>query len=215
MNPGYLSWLLMVISIILFASGWKDVLMSGMTSKVILLFFVSTLVCMQVNFTFPNGKFSLWVAVLLTGGLFTLWRLEGLINKLHAISVAILISSISLFMQETAYMFPSLVFGSMELTMALIIGILVAMTIKSPSVQVAVLSIGLVLSEVYYVYIHSKQTGIELGSLKLLDRWWLHIFIARGLSTLTKYIFLAGRQSLISIKNRIRLNLKKKLGSKE
>ncbi len=38
MNPGYLSLLLMVVTLILFASGWKDIIMRGITSKVILLF---------------------------------------------------------------------------------------------------------------------------------------------------------------------------------
>lgn len=38
MNPGYLSWLLMIITIILFVSGWKDFLLRGITSRVILLF---------------------------------------------------------------------------------------------------------------------------------------------------------------------------------
>ncbi|NHN28743.1 hypothetical protein [Paenibacillus agricola] len=215
MNPGYLSWLLMVISLILFASGWKDILMRGMTSRVILLFFVSFLIGIPLFVTVPGGRVSLWLLILLGYAGLVLWKLDRLVNKLHVISVGILVGSLSFFMQETVYLFSSLVLGSLELTMALVVGLLVVMTLKLPSVQIAMLTVGLSLGEFFYLYIHQKHTGMELGSLKLLDRWWLNVFITRGLSMVMRGIFLAGKQSLAFVTAIIKLSLKNKLGNKE
>jgi hypothetical protein len=200
---------------ILFASGWKDILMRGMTSRVILLFFVSWFIGMRLFLAVPGGSFSLWVAFLLVYAVVVLWKLDGMIHKLYAISVGVLIGSLSFFMQEMVYMIPSMIFGSLELTMALMIGLLVVATIKLPSVQVAVLSMGLVLGDLYFLYIHRKHAGMDFGSLKLLDRWWLNVFVTRGLSIVMVYTLLAGKYGIISITNTVKSSLKKKLGNGE
>jgi hypothetical protein len=215
MNPGYLSWLLMVISMILFASGWKDVLMRGMTSRVILLFFVSWLIGLSLVISIPGGRVALWILVLVVLLSIVFWRIEGIVQKLHAISVGVLMGSISFFMQETIQLLPSLVFGNSELTAALVIGILAVTTIKLPSVQIASVSLGLLLGEVFFLYLHRKHVGLEFGSWKLQDRWWLTVFVTRGLSIGMSYVFLVGKYSVGGIAGVIKAGLKKRSGSRD
>lgn len=210
MNPGYLSWLLMIITIILFVSGWKDFLLRGITSRVILLFFVLWIIGNCLVISLPFGTLAVWVPVLLIMVIFILWRLPGaLYHKLHIISVGALMGSLSFFMQETVQLMPASIYGNLELAMALSIGVLAVITIKHPAAQIAAISIGLLLGEGYIIYINKRHVGIELGSLRLQDRWWLTLVVTRSLSIGLMYAFLAGKHGIISMTNVIKAGVKK------
>jgi hypothetical protein len=210
MNPGYLSWLLMVISVILFASGWKEVLIRGITSKVILLFFVSWFIGMSFTFAIPGGSIAFSVVILLfiIGG--ALWQVNGIMLKLHAISIGILLGSVSFFMLETVQMTPVLLYRSPELSMALFIGLLAAVSIKLPSVQLASVSIGLLLGEAYFRYMHRRHVGLELGSLLFQDRWWLTVYMTRILSIMIICMLKIVRSGLSRMTSGMKSGLKNK-----
>ncbi|SFK92204.1 hypothetical protein SAMN03159341_102165 [Paenibacillus sp. 1_12] len=210
MNPGYLSWLLMIITMILFASGWKDLLLKSVPSKVILLFFVTWIIGTYLVIPLPLGTLAVWVPVLLLWVICILWRLPGaLLSKLHIVSVGALMGSLSFFMQETVQLMPASIYGNMELVMALAIGVLAVTTIKLPSAQIAAVSIGLLLGEGYFLYISRRHFSMELGSLTLQDRWWLTLVVTRSLSIGLMYTLLAGKHGIIGMKNVIKASVKK------
>lgn len=208
MNPGYLSILLLVVSLILFASGWTDFLMRGITSKVILLFFVSWLGTMELWITLPGVRIGLWVAVVAILILGVVWRCRGIMYKMHVLSVGILLGSVSFFLQETIHLFPSMVFGSIELSMAIVVGFLVSSLIKLPAVQLAALSLGLLLGEAYFRYVHKSHIGFQLGTAILQDRWWLTVYMTRGISLLLGSLVMISKRSMswvaAEIKKRVR-----------
>ncbi|MCR8634443.1 hypothetical protein [Paenibacillus radicis (ex Xue et al. 2023)] len=196
MNPGYLSLLFLVVSLILFASGWMDYFMRGITSKVILLFFVSWLVTMEIVITLPHVRIGLWTIVLAVLIVAVLWRSHGLMYKLHVLSVGILLGSVSFFLQETIHLFPSMVLGSVELSMALLIGFLISSLIKVPAVQLAAVSLGLLLGEAYFRFLHKGQIEFQLGTTMLQDRWWLTVYVMRGMSLLLAGMLLMSKKSV-------------------
>ncbi|MCS7462449.1 hypothetical protein N0M98_20210 [Paenibacillus doosanensis] len=196
MNPGYLSLLLMVVALILFASGWKDIIVRGITSKVILLFFVCWLVASQLTVPAAGGRVNLCVAVLLFFAAYTLWTMRGFVYRLHMLSVGALLGSLCFFMQETIHLIPALFLGGTEVSIALIIGLLASVLIQIPSVQLAALSIGLLLAELYRGYLHQDYAGLQIGYQSFQDRWWLTVFMSRSLSLITGFGLLACKKSV-------------------
>ncbi|TDF99328.1 YphA family membrane protein [Paenibacillus piri] len=208
MNPGYLSFVLLVVSLILYASGWTDFLMRGITSKVILLFFILWIVSMETSVSLMQIRVSLWAVMLLAIAAVVLWRSHGILHKLHLVSAAVLIGSVSFFLQETIHLMPALVLGSAELSAALLIGLLVSALVKLPAAQLAVISIGLLLGETYYRYVHKGHLEFHLGSALLQDRWWLTVYAARMLSVMLACLVLISRKSLLWIVSGIRKRIR-------
>jgi hypothetical protein len=204
MNPGYLSIVLLVVSLILFASGWTDFLMRGITSKVILLFFISWLVTMEGQITLEHAHIGLWIAVPALASIAIVVRSSGIMHRLHIVSAGLLLGSVTFFLLETIHLIPSLLLGSVELTMALLSGLLISALIKLPAVQLAVVTIGLLLGEAYFRFVHKDLIGFQLGTADLQDRWWLTLYVTRLVSLLLASIALLCRKSIRFIAAEIR-----------
>lgn len=204
MNPGYLSLLLMVVTLILFASGWKDIIMRGITSKVILLFFISWLISMNLSLTIAGGRVSLCFGVLLLTICYVLWRVHGIVYRLHLLSVGALLGSISFFMLETIHLVPKLILGSSEISMALVLSVLISLLTRQPAAQIASLSIGLILAEMYHGYLHRNYLGFQLGFQTFQDRWWLTLFMTRLITLLLTLSIQACKKSVIWVSEGIR-----------
>jgi hypothetical protein len=204
MNSGYLSLLFIVISLILFVSGWKDVLVRGITTKVILLFFVSWLIGMETAAIFPLGRIGLWVFVLLAMIVAVIYRSEGILFKMHVLSVGVLLGSISFFLLETIHLIPSMILVSTEISMAIVIGLLASAMFKDTAVQLAAVSIGLLLGETFFRFVHRDHISFQLGSANLQDRWWLTVYTTRGISLLVACMILISKKSFDWLSSSIR-----------
>ncbi|PZE21964.1 hypothetical protein [Paenibacillus xerothermodurans] len=196
MNAGYLSLLFLVVSLILLASGWKDLLVRGITTKVILLFFVCWIASMQLSLVLPGARIGLWVVVLFAVIACVVYRCRGRLLKLNILSVGMLLGSVSFFLLETIHLLPSIMIGSTELSMALLIGLLVSAIFRSASVQIAVVSLGLLIGESLFRLAHREHMAFHLGSAVLQDRWWLTIYTTRGISLLIASVVLVLTRSV-------------------
>ncbi|MGQ5394986.1 hypothetical protein ACT8ZS_29650 [Paenibacillus sp. M.A.Huq-84] len=151
---------------------------------------------MEIVITLPHVRIGLWTIVLAVLIVAVLWRSHGLMYKLHVLSVGILLGSVSFFLQETIHLFPSMVLGSVELSMALLIGFLISSLIKVPAVQLAAVSLGLLLGEAYFRFLHKGQIEFQLGTTMLQDRWWLTVYVMRGMSLLLSGMLLMSKKSV-------------------
>jgi len=122
---------------------------------------------------------NLSVAILGVLIVYVIWRAHGWLYKLHIVSAGALLGSISFFMLETIHLVPGWILGGTELSMALLIGALVSGLTRLPAVQLAVVSIGLLLAELYCGYLHRDYIGIQLGFPAFQDRWWLTVYTTR------------------------------------
>lgn len=204
MNPGYLSLLLMVVTLILFASGWKDLLVRGITSKVILLFFISWFIATKFSLTLKGGKINFCIAVLCILIICVLWRAHGWLYRIHILSAGALLGSIYFFMLETIHLVPAWIMGSTEISMALLIGALVSGLTRLPAVQLASVSIGLLLAELYRGYMHRDFAGFQLGFPLFQDRWWLTVYMTRICSLLLASAMFACKKSVHWVTDGIR-----------
>ncbi|MCZ8520556.1 MULTISPECIES: YphA family membrane protein [Paenibacillus] len=179
MNPGYLSLLLIVVSVILIASGWKDVLIRGITRTSLLLFFMGWL--LGIQWTWESGRWELNAVLPVLAALFlgVLLRSRGFLLKLHLLSVGLLLGSVHFFLKETLPLAPMLVLISPEWTTALLVGLLGAVLLRSPTGQIGSVTLGLLLGEAMDWYAHKEAWTGTIGGALFQDGWWLTVYAVR------------------------------------
>lgn len=194
MNPGYLSLLLICITIVLLSSGWKEVFLSKASHKEILLFFVFWITGSQITVPltyFPflqiNGS-----AVVICGlCLYILIWKTSWMNKIHILLVGLLLASVHFLLLEFYTLDPIFVIFNVELDIAVILSIICLFLKRESNAQIASLSIGLLFGDIYYAYFHQDSLSTLLGSSLFQDKWWLAIIIVRMLTVFMQAIIIS------------------------
>lgn len=197
MNEGYISLLLIVISLILFASGWKDIILRGITHTSLLLFFVLWLAFMRMSFPWKGMMIYGVVPLLLLIVALTFFKVTGALLRYHLLSVGMLLGSVYFFMMETIHLFPSIILFSAEWTTASITGFLAAVLLRSPILQIAGMTLGLIIGEGLIIYLHKEQMAMVWGDEAFQDVWWLALYAARGSSLILQSILLGGKKAVL------------------
>ncbi|TVY11594.1 hypothetical protein [Paenibacillus cremeus] len=182
MNAGYLSSVLMVISLILFASGWKNVIIRGITHQSLLLFFIFWLLCSLGSWSWNGVHYSGIVGLLLITSGIAIARASGAMLRLHVISVGLLLGSVSFFLKESLHLIPSIIVYSTTVTISGIIGLLAAVTLRQSALQIAAVSIGLLIGDGMFAYSHKEHVQMSMGGAAFQDLWWMTMFMTRTLS---------------------------------
>jgi len=189
MNPGFLSLVLLCIAVILLASGWKEVFLSRVPQKEILLFFVFWLLGMQA--TVHAGRFAIGgtfaVAALLGAGIVV--RAKDALRATHIVVSGLLLSSVGVLMQEFFAIDPWFVLYRSEIDIAVWLSLLCLFMRRKPLEQIASLSIGLALGDLIYGWFHRESMPIHLGSPAFQDKWWLAVVSVRLASVTLARVF--------------------------
>jgi hypothetical protein len=188
MNSGYLSLLLICIAVILLASGWKEVFLSRVPHKEILLFFVFWMLAMQVTLNWGhfsvNGTFL--IATLL--GISIAIRTRDALRGTHIAVTGLLLASVNVLMQEFFAIDPLFVVYRSEIDIAMWLSLLCLLMRRKQLDQIAGLSIGLALGDLLYLYFHRESVPLYLGSPAFQDKWWLGIVTVRVASVSLQYV---------------------------
>lgn len=204
MNAGYVSLLLIVVSLILFASGWKGIILRGITQLSLLLFFIAWLLLLRWSFTLDQWRVFGCIPLLLAVSFLVILGTRGGLLRLHLFSVGLLLGSVYFFMKETIHLIPAFMVLSPEWTMAIFNGLLVSALLRWPAFQVAALSLGLVIGEVMFAYSHREQSDIVLGHAGFQDVWWLTLYAARGSSLALESVVAGCKKACLYVWNTIR-----------
>lgn len=204
MNPGYMSLLLIVVSLILLASGWKDTIIRGIAHQSLLLFFM--LWFLLAPFRMPAGDTRIYGSIPILAGmaLLMLYRTESRLYRLHVVSVSMLLGSVAFFLLETVHIAPAIMVLNAEWTVALYLGLMSAVLLKAPAVQIAALSLGLVAGEWMHWYAHRAQASHDIGGLGFQDMWWMTVAASRGFSLVMQSVGAAARKAAGFALERIR-----------
>ncbi|WP_281886884.1 hypothetical protein [Paenibacillus sp. YYML68] len=205
MNAGYLSLLLVVVALILVLSGWKDILLRGMTPTSLLLFFVLWIVLLPLSFEWQSIQFSgsaiLWIGILS----YVFVSMRGSLLRFHLISVSLLLSSVYFFLKETIHLMPTIMIWNATFTTALMVGVLAAGLLRQPGLQIAAITAALLLGESMSLYAHRDTAIVVIGHAGAQDLWWLSIFTARAVSLLLEAMGNAVRGMAKRVADRLRI----------
>ncbi|MFD0694854.1 hypothetical protein ACFQZT_12180 [Paenibacillus sp. GCM10027628] len=189
MNSGYLSLILLCITLILFASGWKELYVRSISHKGILLFFAAWLTLSHITIRIGHLQVHLvylWILCICIG---ILYVTRGFIHKLHLLSIGLLLGSLHFLLQQLLQMDPILIVGSSEWDTALLLAVVVTVLQRSELEQIAAISLGYLLGDLYQAGIHQEVGAQRLGSPHFQDQWWLSVFAARTMTIVLQAVY--------------------------
>jgi hypothetical protein len=196
MNSGYLSLILLCITLILFASGWKELYIRSISHKGMLLFFVSWIAFSNLAVTVKQVHVQLVYVEVLLISLCILYITQGFIHKLHLLSIGLLLGSLHFLLQQLLEMDPILIVRNLEWDIALLLALVVVILQRNALEQIAALSIGYLLGDMYQAGIHPVDGYHHLGNATFQDQWWLSVFAARTMTIILQAVY-SGCRSII------------------
>lgn len=179
MNPGYLSLILTSVTIILLVSGWKDYVLRNISHKVILVFFISWFGSSLFTITIAEQKVNGVIAVLVLLSAIILQNESGLLVRVHLLSLGLLLGSIYFMLQEIMHLNLIPMISVLHVDTAVLIALLVAAALRNLLQQIAVITIGFLVGESFYIYVNHNFSPIVFGGSLFQDRWWLSIISVR------------------------------------
>ncbi|MDB5053796.1 MAG: hypothetical protein JWM44_1846 [Bacilli bacterium] len=184
MNPGYLTIFVVCTTVILLASGWKDVLLGEISRKAIFIFLSGWLFFSM--FTVPFSlhmmriQLNLTFLFLFVYCLVYLASLHHVVARMQMLLVALIICLIDFILQQAA----TLPLG----TNVLLLSLVTICLQKGPKKQIFSLLLGLLCGNVLSIVTLHRTQPILLANQRLQDMWWLALLMTRALSILFKYI---------------------------
>jgi hypothetical protein len=187
MNPSFLSWILICISLILFASGWNNFFLRGISHRVILLFFVGWLLCSTVTLPFH------WGTVNLVGPWLLLFHLQFLFShrsKLQWLQLglySLVLGGLCFVMLEMLRLNPLPALFHPYVTPTMYISLVLSVTVfflkREPWFQITSLSLGLLIGSSLYQINHHGSAPLHLADSRFQDLWWATVFTARVMTS--------------------------------
>jgi hypothetical protein len=179
MNPGYLTFILISVILILLACGWKDFLLPGISNKRLALFFAVWLCGNGIVLSLGAVRLSLSYAII-AGLTFVLLKTAGNVKQsLGFVMVSLLIAACDYLFLEMYSVNPFLTVFGIRADIALTLGLIGLLLNRHPYRQMLILSLALLLGEAWYQVSHLDTKPIRLGTADFMDEWWLTIFAVR------------------------------------
>lgn len=189
-NPGYLAFLVMTISVVLLASGWKTILLRGFSDRNILLFFVLWVGIGSFSFTLAGVEVHLDLVVLAVSALATAASRRSQPLVLAHIGVsALLLGVLGFVLEELEGSVPWLPSRHPLIERSLFLATVAVMMSREPVIQFASTGLALCLAETFGVFV---RPYMGMGGWEFQDQVWLTLFAARiGAVTLETSLKLA------------------------
>jgi hypothetical protein len=192
MNPSFLSWVLICISLILLASGWNNFFLQGISHRLILPFIVGWLLCSAVTFTFHLGSINLVGPWLLLFHLHFLYTHRRLTQWLQLGLYSWVLGGLCFVMLEMLRLNPLPAIIHPYVTPTMYIAFVLSLTVfflkRAPLVQITMLSLGLLIGTTLYQYNHHGGKPPHLADSSFQDLWWGAVITARVMTVFVETV---------------------------
>lgn len=203
MNPGFLSLILISISLILLASGWRQTLLRGIPHYAIILFFTAWCISGLFHFRWLDGTeingtvvlLSLVIVIVLLGH-------RSVLSGLHYVSLGLFLASVCYLLKHMGDLDPFFLPYRSWAGTACVVALLGSMLIRKAKDQIACLSLALLFGNAFYWIVHPERLAIPFGGLRFQDEWWLTVVAARMFSMTGEYAAVSVRTASKSLVQR-------------
>lgn len=192
MNDGYISAILLVIILILLASGWRTLLFKDISPAALGVFFSLWIIGMAVHVELTE---TLHVQGIYLPLLLIVWaavRFADWSSALLLILTALLTGLIGYFVQNLYMLDPALVVMNPQLDLALLLALLTYTVSRTPLMQSASLAIALIAGEIMTWRQLPIESATFFGGAGFQDLWWMSLAAVRATG-----IFIESLASLI------------------
>lgn len=185
MNPGYMSLLLLSITFILCASGWKDVILRGISHKYIHLFFVLWFIGLWIYIPlFPRTDFNGAYIVLALYAFGTFASVRSGQSLVYGFSAILLLGAFYALFSQLHHLPQLLTLHHVQYDHAILCGFAAALLFRKPGEQVAAITLALMLGDglMQWLAPSTPNETLVFGSPAFYDLWWLTVTVSRILS---------------------------------
>jgi hypothetical protein len=194
MNPGILASILILITLILLASGWKPVLLGGIPVSVPVVFFIAWGVLCRWRFSPADGTVLYGVVPLLAAvAIGSVWGSRFIANIFQLVSFGLFLASVYYLLKHLGDFDPFFLPYRQAYGTAAVVGLLAAALVRKPKDQLGSISLGLLAGGFLYAYLQRDAGGVRFGGPAFQDDWWLAVVTARTLSVSAEYAIAAVR----------------------
>ncbi|RAU94739.1 hypothetical protein [Paenibacillus sp. YN15] len=183
MNPGYLSLVLISVTMILLASGWKDILLPGIPRAGILAFFVGWMIAALFSVELERAEIQFTLPYLLLCAAAATRSLKAPLLRAHVWVCGLLLGAFDCLLRELGGWAALAPQGHAWLNEAAVIAVITLLLGRGALWQWIALSVGLTVSEALFFWFH-QETASVAGGAAFADHWWLLLCLTRGLSVL-------------------------------
>ena len=179
LNDGMLSAFIVVVVLVLYASGWKEFLFGNVRHRWIVAFLMLWLIGSRIAIPVGAAKLSGALAILCIAAVVGLCTAGSAFAAAHLLSLCMLASSVHVFILQLQFVHPLMLPYEPQRISAVLVGVLAAWTANGILQQTAVATIGLLLGEGLHLWIaHEPLPGL-IGDAGFFDLWWLVLAICR------------------------------------
>ncbi|WP_141692658.1 YphA family membrane protein [Paenibacillus pectinilyticus] len=151
---------------------------------------------MRIVITIQDVRIQLVYLVVLTIAFSILFVTQGFIHKIHLLSIGLLMGSLHFLFQQLLEMDPILIVRNAQWQSALLLAVVAVVLQRNAWEQIAAISIGYLLGDMYQAGIHEINGYHELGFADFQDQWWLSIFTARTVTIILQAVYSSCRNVL-------------------
>lgn len=189
LNPGFLSLILICISLILLASGWKRTLLQGVSDLAVVSFFAGWCSLSFVHFRWWGGVDLYGVVVVLTVLIATITASQQPLSRgVHSVSLGLFIASVYYLLKHLGDIDPLFLLYRSEAGAVSVVALLTALLVRKVKDQIACISLSLLLGSIMYEIVHRHHSPIQVGGLLFQDEWWLAVVSARALTLASDFV---------------------------
>jgi hypothetical protein len=181
MNPGYMTFVVILTIGILLGSGWKDYIFKGLSYKSIVFFVAGWIICSFIKLHIHvqqnlDIQFNAAFIFLLLFSLYSMMRLKSAFERLNCITVSLVLCLLDFTFREATGL-------AMEYK-AICLALAVAGLQKSTTKQLACLLLGFLCSNIFSLVIHHRTRTLLLADQSYQDLWWLTVLLSRLIAVL-------------------------------
>jgi hypothetical protein len=174
-----LSAFIVVVVLVLYASGWKEFLFGKIRNRWIVIFLTLWLIGSRIAIPVGAAKLSGSLAIAGIAAIAGLCTAGSAFAAVHLLSACMLASSVHVFILQLQFVHPLLLPYEPQRISAVLVGVLAACTAKGILQQTAVATIGLLLGEGLLLWIAREPLPGLIGDAGFFDLWWLVLAICR------------------------------------
>ncbi|MDF2668347.1 MAG: hypothetical protein K0R67_653 [Paenibacillus sp.] len=212
MTPCYLSMILLCLTFILLASGWKNELLPGISDRSLLVFTASWIILSQIQINLPSPTITdvnLVVLLLVWLVVQNIWASSTWLAAFHFISIglfqAALFYLLCYFAQADPMFFP---YHSPAVA-AVFLGLVTALLTRNAFEQVGVVTFALLVGTGLYAVVMNKghsSYSLLFGGRLFQDQWWAAVASVRlaSLCIHTVWAFGSGAVKSWSTRNEVK-----------
>jgi hypothetical protein len=182
MNPGFLSYILLTLSLILIGFGFRQPAIGEGSARAALWFCLAWIAAAALDWRAGGWSGTLTYAPLLALAASALTSPFGAKDAATALSFASLVGAIFSLVQLVERLDPLAIALHSALDPIVLTAILVVCYTRRASTQLALLSIALVVNDAYMALLYAEWRPARFGGREFQDAWWLTAVTTRAMS---------------------------------